>query len=368
MEDTFFTVNDENYQDFTNSLSEYLEKHPLKVKYFLRLAYKVAEVNPLRIWVISEIYNNISEKARSNLSFHEKLYRDSPLQRLLNAKIRQSKGYPDAAAKIKEICDLIPESANPLEYYIVHDMLDELIELSCNPNFPLNQLHLCLAAEYGACKCFKFMMQSFPFDPICLEYAIKGGNLEIFRLVVQSDSKLTNAYEYAIKYHKNDIADWLKLNFRFKDEIRPASCLDWMNTRAFIYHMRKKSTQFLYTPLEMLITNGFYEVTKEFIERFVDKRTVNEVYNWKDTPLTLVCHNGWLDLAKLLIDKGADITLKQPLISAIFSRNFDLVDYLISLGCKLDSEVISLAKDPLMKEHLRNKLFERANSYQKKYK
>ncbi|OHT09025.1 hypothetical protein TRFO_22173 [Tritrichomonas foetus] len=71
------------------------------------------------------------------------------------------------------------------------------------------------AAFYGAVKCFKFLLKNMaPIshkkkDNLLGKCAIAGGNFEIIHLCQQEKSSFLCCLEYAIKYHKNDVAEWL---------------------------------------------------------------------------------------------------------------------------------------------------------------
>lgn len=369
LEDSFLLVNSNNYEEFGDNIIEYLESNPLTTIYFLRLAYRVSEIVPLRLFEISEIYSKIVEHTKKNIPVSETWYNKSPLKKLLNEKQRDIKGYPDAKQKIQKICDIYDRETQAAEYYIAHDMVDELIDLTSDSNFYLRIEDLDLAAKFAAVKCFKFIIQNNVEEQVIshtVESAIQGGSLEILRIAMNMKFDFSHAFMYAIKYHRNDVADWIKENMKTREsEVKTLDCLEWMNTRAFIYYMRKPQT-FGWTRLDILMSNGFHDITVEFVQRHVTAKNVNEVYGLDGTMLKCACKNAWLDVVKLLIEKGADKEKFQPLCSAIWSNNYEVVDYMLSIGCKLTSEIVQLTNNPEMKNYLRKILFDRAANYKKK--
>ncbi|KAH0787371.1 cask-interacting protein (caskin) 1,2 [Histomonas meleagridis] len=125
---------------------------------------------------------------------------------------------------------LAHEGFNPLEIakVIRNDDIDELQEIASHPNFNSNAkisksqyeryTELCnkdvtliqYAAFYGSIKCFKFLMLNYAKLKGVFEYAIAGGNIEIFHHCIEFyPENLERAYEIAIKYHRNDIFVYL---------------------------------------------------------------------------------------------------------------------------------------------------------------
>ena len=129
-----------------------------------------------------------------------------------------------------------------------------LKELSTNLNFDYNksitfqvdpmfsnisfsrQLNLLnLAALYGSIKCFKLLkINGSVYDENIQEASIIGGNLEIIQQCVQDEKSFDYQFSTSIKFHHNEISDWLLANYKCEDMIihKP---LVYLNFRALLF-------------------------------------------------------------------------------------------------------------------------------------
>ena len=74
---------------------------------------------------------------------------------------------------------------------------------------------LSICALYGSTQCFKYFISNGTdiSEDICL-FAVAGGNSEIIHILQQKEQKFNNAsFETAIKFHRNDIADWIIFHY-----------------------------------------------------------------------------------------------------------------------------------------------------------
>lgn len=104
------------------------------------------------------------------------------------------------------------------------------------------------------------------------------------------------------------------------------------------------------TPLFAAVSENNYERVKELLEDEsnldqLDERVMltaehvsDQILDQDWTPLIFACCNGLLNIAKLLIEKGASLTVKRlktgntPFNAACFSGNTELIEYLLEKG------------------------------------
>ena len=56
----------------------------------------------------------------------------------------------------------------------------------------------------------------------------------------------------------------------------------------------------------------------------------------REPPLITACQEGFVDCAKLLIDRGADVNLGEPLLWSLDAEDDDMIDLLLQCGAKTD--------------------------------
>merc|ERR1712034_165826 len=81
--------------------------------------------------------------------------------------------------------------------------------------------------------------------------------------------------------------------------------------------------------------------SKEIAQLLIDNDAVtHDIYNDKNqSPLTVACQNGYLDVVEFFLDDGLDINHldkdnKTPLFYALENKHHDVVNLLISKGAK----------------------------------
>ncbi|KAJ7041396.1 ankyrin repeat-containing domain protein [Mycena alexandri] len=104
---------------------------------------------------------------------------------------------------------------------------------------------------------------------------------------------------------------------------------------SFIIHTGKDGD----TPLHLVSLNGHSDVAKLLIEKGADISVKREDGNM---PLHFASWNGHTDIAKLLIEKGADISVKRkngdtPLHRALLRGHTDVAKLLIEKGADIDA-------------------------------
>ncbi len=98
-------------------------------------------------------------------------------------------------------------------------------------------------SEYGSIKCFKSLLRNgCPLNKELCKSSIIGGNTEIINILESVDFSFKNCLKIAIKYHRNDIFDWL-LKQDECEMISPEECLKYYNIGAFQFIIKNDPKQ-----------------------------------------------------------------------------------------------------------------------------
>ena len=248
-------------------------------------------------------------------------------------------------------------------------------------------------------QCFKYLILN---DCVLTEqtckWAICGGSIDIIDILVKEDKSFDNMLYQAVKYHQYEIFDWLISNY-VCEEVSLVKCLDCLNFTAFAYFINngasfidkeekeelnvdaqlssdEKDNQFEETddefdevvnlfkeiddliakankqdlksqPIrEMTVLNvaccaGHAKLTEFILEQttsFIDQ-------SWKrDTPLQYAAKKGFCEIARILIEKGANIEAKRsvtqrtPLHLAANKGIFPMVQLLVRKGANIEAK------------------------------
>lgn len=95
-----------------------------------------------------------------------------------------------------------------------------------------------------------------------------------------------------------------------------------------------------YTTLMIAILDNLIELAKLLIDKGADVNIENE---FGDTALIYISDMGNLELAKLLLDKGADINVKNnygvtPLMNASINDNIEMAKFLLDNGADVNAK------------------------------
>jgi hypothetical protein len=94
-------------------------------------------------------------------------------------------------------------------------------------------------ALFGSTKCFKQAILSHDFDFRDVKlYAIAGGNNEIIHILEQKDVSFNNCFEVAVKYHRDDLCNWLLLHYKCQI-VHLTKSLRWFNYKSLWYTTEK---------------------------------------------------------------------------------------------------------------------------------
>ena len=240
-------------------------------------------------------------------------------------------------------------------------------------NFMLNIIQF--AAYYGAVNCFKFAVVNKQQPSSNTEtMAIIGGNNEIIHILEQNNIEFNEQFLNSLQYFHFDIADWLLTTKISEYNIEVSQIIQLQSIKAlyFIYKIKpdelyinyltpvvQNDNDHLYYAIEEIKTHQKYVIAtkSETIDRKLNyacknnnlplvleltksgSLTLSTVDNdlYDSTPLDYACRNGNIDMARYLIDKGADINFGRrysSLYHAINSGNIDLIKFLLEKGAK----------------------------------
>ena len=131
----------------------------------------------------------------------------------------------------------------------VKDSTFETCEISEQINY------LCYCAFYGSSKCFDFLIANkAQYSSDLVLFAVAGGNVHIIHQCeyLDLDFKRKNVLVLAIKYHQNDVCDWLieskfnndenSIDFIMLEEV----CLNYCNFEMFFKFIEKGYLNFYF--------------------------------------------------------------------------------------------------------------------------
>ncbi|EAY02337.1 hypothetical protein TVAG_054350 [Trichomonas vaginalis G3] len=220
------------------------------------------------------------------------------------------------------------------------------------------------AAAFGAINIFKFLIMnqvSFENQSIAKK-SVVGGNFELIKTLVNKGVEFKDTLVEALKYHRNDVADWIISNYGCS-HIKPYHCIKWGNMAAVIFYIENGmkidnhlldhvAVNFCMPMVDYLITKKANFATDSVVEEAVK---VNNYHLLKmifesgykppqkllNHQLIVACQHGYLEASKILIHSGADVNSNTssvgtmagtPLYYANLSNNKELPKYLIDKG------------------------------------
>ena len=174
-----------------------------------------------------------------------------------------------------------------------------------------NLLHI--AAFFGSVKTFKYLVSNrLRIDEKCCPLVIASGNIELINLVEKQGMKFTNCFETALKFHRNDIADWLLTNFQC-EKIPMYKCIEYFNLEAFLF----------------LKGNGF-DINEPFT---ITRGILNKRFTF--TSITKAADDNVIDFVKIVVENGGKIDGEGPLSAIACAAQFgnlEIMKYLIEHG------------------------------------
>ena len=357
---------EDEIKEITNKISNYLNETKASINYFYMLLTYYMMIRPKNIKTYYLLIQEINQKFDNQKPFIQHLsskcgnysckFISQQIKELFRVKDKIDDSlfyiYPDDNFKTTLMNDDIDEllnivSATPEFYYNQKVQTDPQMDWVKPQSF---QSLLSFCAFYGSIKCFKYFVNNNTdiVEENCL-FAIAGGNFEIIHILEQKGQQFdTNSFEIAIKFHRNDIGDWLILNF--DTFIIPLQlCLEYFNEEAFVYfldntdNLCNKTTD---NSSSSTLCQACYNCSLECVSLLLERDA--NVSEGAYPPLYYSCHNGDFATAKLLIEHSADVNqtidfmfhsiITNSLYKACSYGSFDLVNLLIENKADVNKE------------------------------
>ncbi|XP_048249888.1 uncharacterized protein LOC124128376 [Haliotis rufescens] len=187
-----------------------------------------------------------------------------------------------------------------------------------------------------------------PFDIIC-----QKGYLDIAILVLNATSYPLPHDSYNTPLHaacRGGYTELVKILLRY--DLNRSVCNNtsrmncrFENSRYLIFSMRGNDVK--HTPLFVACENGHIDIVRLLIEKGAD---VTAAAKDGCTPLHCACKNGHIDIVRLLIEKGADVSdaaCYTPLQCACKNGHIDIVRLLIEKGADVSAAAAADVYTPL---------------------
>ena len=269
-----FFNSDVSKEEKTEILFKFITKHINMEKFIVKLladfTYSRSKERPILREIFQEVFqklpiqikNKIIEMLPKFLYDYEyyvllgTLFPLKDIQELFNHDL-----FPD-----DNYLTIYPKDS--LAYFIKEDLVENVqIYLFNRPDLNIDELEyrisyyrsynffetyyrsaIQLAMHYGSINCFKYLLLNGLDLGCSAHYAIAGGNLEIIHILEQKSFDFDDlCLKTAIRFHRNDIADWILLNlsyYNIYDCFKEAIFSN--NVPAFLYFFIKTTQNYSY--------------------------------------------------------------------------------------------------------------------------
>ena len=174
--------------------------------------------------------------------------------------------------------------------------------------------YLQIMAFCGALKCFKIAIVNDSIDLYGVEYyAVAGGNIEIVHILEQKNVSFGNCFQIAIKYHRNELADWILMHYNCNYE--SFDSIGCFNYKAVIYSIVNE------VECEKLAMSAVYQGNFEIIKYLFGVLHLNIEYKSEFVSLSSNDYYG------------------TPLFIAVCQGNFEKVKYFYEV-CHANAEAV----------------------------
>jgi hypothetical protein len=97
---------------------------------------------------------------------------------------------------------------------------------------------MALAAFCGSENIINYLIKNcYEIDEEAIDYAVRGGNENIIKMLASMDISFDNQLENAIQYHHNRLAHWLMKNYKSTERISVEWCADMFNTEMLVFFL-----------------------------------------------------------------------------------------------------------------------------------
>lgn len=240
---------------------------------------------------------------------------------------------------------------NPLFQAILDDNVANLSMLYSLPPIKEEKINIAdsslsqldFSALCGSVKVFKYLINNgMKIEPSTIENAVRSGKVQILEVLRQKDCDFSRHIQAAVKYHRNDVAQWIMDLYDDEVDIVPAFCILHYNTSFFEFLVKKdlksinKNTNDKkeYSCLTAAAGVGNIPVTKFLLEKGFD---VNKGFRKNKTALHYAASNGNTEFVAFLVSLGASINQKDaegctPLLRAAMTGEIETVKEIVKLG------------------------------------
>lgn len=230
------------------------------------------------------------------------------------------------------------------------------------------------AAFYGSVEIFKYLlMQEVPLSQKLPSFTISGGNTELFGIIEDLFDLYNISFfdniEAAIRYHRNDIFEYLRSNSLFNNEYTNSNesavfsdsnelilhsfikSIEYYNISIFLELLPQMSSllnhtnQLGQTPVHIAIECSSIYFLEFILNEYKNEININVKDQWYETPLMRAVYYGNIKMVEILCNfYGIDVNCVDdygwtPLLKACYFGHFDIVKLLckqpnININCK----------------------------------
>jgi ankyrin repeat protein len=256
----------------------------------------------------------------------------------------------------KDLVDIF--SAGSIGRSIIEFNIDDFIQLTSDPSFdpkekiktkkylnwryedPITTVcddkevsYAQIMALFSSKKCFRYAVSAGGYDMDGIaKYAVAGGDIEIIHILEQSGVSFDNCFETAVKFHREDVCDWLLTHYKC-EEICASSAIEYHNINVFMFLILNGiGSNDIGGCLIEASSNGHLEVVKYLYEEC--HANVEAKNNKGYTPIIYASQNGHLDIVKYLYEEcNANVEAKDnygntPIMFASKNGHLEVVKYL----------------------------------------
>ncbi|EAY01406.1 hypothetical protein TVAG_230100 [Trichomonas vaginalis G3] len=203
-----WSVNSNNIKQISSQIIELITTHKITIQMALRLIDIFSQIRDKEIKLFFILYQKISNAFS---------YINEPVnKRLAMLLYYQEFKFENFKPEIEEEILNLYSTESPL-YYIAWDKVDDL--KSKFPNLDINQeikniTPLDCSIKYGSELCFIYLKNlGAQYTKYSEEYAVQGGNKEIFMQMIEDCKSFDNMINIALGYRNYEIAKYLESNF-----------------------------------------------------------------------------------------------------------------------------------------------------------
>ena len=272
---------------------------------------------------------------------------------------------------INKLKDLLNTEINEDIEININSPIKEVLNTSNISLYGIKVKLLDFCSFYGSIKCFKFLkMNGREYGKYIREMSISGGNFDIIHDIEQDSLSFDNCFEVSVKYHHQNISDWLLSNYQC-EILNLAKALEYFDYQKFLFLLLNnidvnkgkikplgyfcKEKEVNIQAIQLLLERGadVNKCCKEKIEKFT---------HLKSTPLGYLCkkENVNTEAIKILLDHDADVDksiveytddggekIYSPLAFLCLQKevNLDAIKLLLNKGADINQDCIEISEE-----------------------